>query len=207
MNLFMDQIITPPASLPITVSDAQTDLAAAVVEEIERVHLWRGIVHQRRRIVVDGPLPSRIEIEPVSGILVSITRYTQADAAEVIPASTYNFVTRDPAGAIIIPAEGMNWPAPERSIGSFSINYDCGWRVTPETAPLADDAVNEVPASIRLMIQKAIEFRAGSGVGDLTIGSLTIGLADSYKTDRLPASLISIGNAWAYRPGLFVGRP
>ena len=112
MNLFMDQIITPPASLPITVSDAQTDLAAAVVEEIERVHLWRGIVHQRRRIVVDGPLPSRIEIEPVSGILVSITRYTQADAAEVIPASTYNFVTRDPAGAIIIPAEGMNWPDP-----------------------------------------------------------------------------------------------
>ena len=123
----------------------------------------------------------------------------------MIDADSYTVVSRDPHGTIIVP--NSSWPAPQRSIGSFSINYECGWEVTPESAPLAGDAVNNVPASIQLMIERAIRFRAGSGVGDLTIGSLTIGLADSYKTDRIPAAITSIGRAWAYRPGLFVGRP
>ena len=52
------------------------------------------------------------------------------------------------------------------------------------------------------MLERAIKFRAGSGVGDLTIGSLKIGLADSYKTDRIPPEIASIGRAWAYRPAL-----
>ena len=29
----------------------------------------------------------------------------------------------------------------------------------------------------------------------------------SYATDRLPSEIASIGRAWAYRPGLFIGRP
>ena len=36
MNLFVNEIVTPPALLPITVADADQALAAAVVEEIER---------------------------------------------------------------------------------------------------------------------------------------------------------------------------
>ena len=32
--------------------------------------------------------------------------------------------------------------------------------------------MNEVPASILLMLTRAVEFRAGSGLGDLKIGSL-----------------------------------
>ena len=55
MNLFVSEIVTPAARLPITVSD--TALARAVVEEIERAVLWRAIVSQERRIVIDGPLP------------------------------------------------------------------------------------------------------------------------------------------------------
>ena len=50
----------------MTVAAADQALAAAVVEEVERVHLWRGIVRQTRRITLDGPLPPRIELEPVS---------------------------------------------------------------------------------------------------------------------------------------------
>ena len=57
MNLFVNEIVTPPAHLPITVNDAQADLAAAVVEEIERGILWRAIVSQERLILIDGPLP------------------------------------------------------------------------------------------------------------------------------------------------------
>ena len=211
MNLFVNEIVTPPALLPITVADADQALAAAVVEEIERGVLWRAIVRQERRILIDGPLPSRINLEPVSA-LVSLTRWTPSDAAKVIPAANYNFVSRDPLGAIIAPAPGKNWPAPKRSIGSFALTYMAGWEVTPKSAPVKNraasgDAVNEVPASIQLMVERAVAFRAGSGLGDITIGSLKLSVADSYSTDRIPPEIANIARAYAYRPGLFAARP
>ena len=201
----MSEIITPPAHLPVTVAAADQALAAAVVEEVERVHLWRGIVRQTRRIALDGPLPPRIELEPVASL--TITMWTPTDSAAVIDAASYRVVTRDPHGTVIVPATGENWPAPERSIGSFSITYECGWTVTPESAPGAGDAVNEVPASVRFMVERAIKFRAGSGLGDIAIGSLKISVADSYSTDRIPPEIAGIGRAFEYRPGIFSARP
>ena len=66
MNLFVSEIVTQPASLPITATDEA--LAAAVVEEIERGVLWRGIVRQDApNNLLDGPLNARsLEIEPMS---------------------------------------------------------------------------------------------------------------------------------------------
>ena len=197
MTFFASEIVTAPARLPITVDSAQADLAAAVVEEIERAVLWRAIVSQERRILIDGPLPPRIEIEPVSSI-VSLTRWTSGDAAEVVDADSYYSVTRDPAGTIIEPVS--DWPAPERAIGSFALTYMAGWEVT--------DTSNSVPASVQLMVERAIEFRAGgSGLGDIRISGLEMDKPDSYSTDALPPEIASIGRAWAYRPGLFIGRP
>ena len=220
MSFFVTEIVTPPAHLPITASN--TDLAAAVVEEIERTLLWRAIVSQERRIVIDGALPQLLELEPVTAI-VSLTKWTPArfpqrkargrsgagaeDTAVVVDAESYSVVTRDPAGTIIAPADGYAWPAPEGSIGSFALTYMAGWTVTPESAPGAGDAVNEVPASVRLMIERSVSFRAGSGVGDISIGSLKINVANSYKTDRIPPEIANISRAYAYRPGIFASRP
>ena len=197
MSLFVSEIVTPPARLPVTVEDAQADLARAVVEEIERGILWRAIVSQERRIVIDGPLPSRLELEPVTDI-VSLTKWTPTDPAAVVDAASYNFVPRDPFGTIIAPAPGKNWPTPERSIGSFALTYSCGWTVT--------DVSNTVPASVRLMVERAIEFRAGSGLAGFSIGSLKINVAESYETDQLPREITNIARAWAYRPGIFAAR-
>ena len=61
MTYLNSEIVTPAAHLPVTVSDAA--LAAAVVEEIELMILWRAVVAQTRRIVIDGPLPI-LELEP-----------------------------------------------------------------------------------------------------------------------------------------------
>ena len=198
MSFFVTSVVTPPAHLPISSTD--TDLAAAVVDEVERMILWRAVVSQVRRITIDGPLPSRIELEPLTAI-VGLTMWTPTDPAAVIDAASYTVVSRDPLGTIIVP--NSSWPAPERSIGSFALTYSCGWEVTPESTPGAGDSLNSVPSSVKLMLERAIKFRAGSGVGDLTIGSLKIGLADSYKTDRIPPEIASIGRAWAYRPGIF----
>ena len=192
-HLFVSEVTVPPSALPVTVTADQVALAAAVVDEVERTVLWRAVVEQTRKILVDGFLPQHIELEPVSSI--SITRWTPADAAVVVDSASYEVVTRDPAGTIVEAAPGTPWPEPERPLGSFSISYVAGW-------PLAS-----VPASVVLMIERAIEFRAGSGSGDLSIGSLKIDVAPSYETDRLPAAIASIGRAWAYRPGLFAARP
>ena len=205
MNLFVSEIITAPAHLPIIVSDAQKALTRAVVEEVERCILWRAVVVQQRKIIVDGPLPTRIEIEPVSGS-VSITRWTPTDDAEVIPALNYSFVTRDPAGCIIQP--NSSWPQPQRSLSSFAITYECGWEVAPESAPGAGDGVNNVPASLQLLVQRALAFRAAPhGLGDLKIGSIDISVPKSYSTDKLPSSITSLGRFYQYRSGVFAARP
>ena len=204
MSLSSAEVVTPPASLPIRTTD--TNLAAAVVDEIERTILWRAVVSQTRKITIDGELPSRMELEPVTAI-TSLTRWTPIDDNIVVDADTYDVVTRDPAGTIIAPSPGSTWPAPERDIGSFTLTYECGWTVTPESAAGAGDAVNEVPASVRHMIERAVAFRAGSGLGDIRLGSLEMDVADSYKTDRLPPEVTNIARGWFYRPGLFTSRP
>ena len=96
----MSSVVTPPAHLPIEVAVADQALAAAVVEEVERLILWRACVSQTRRVLIDGSLPARIELEPLTSI-VSLTRWTPTDDAAVIDADSYSIVTRDPAGSLI----------------------------------------------------------------------------------------------------------
>ena len=150
--------------------------------------------------------PLESNFEPVTAIL-SLSRRITGNDYVVIPEASYYSVTRDPHGTIIAPAPGENWPDPEREIGSFVLNYECGFEVTPESSDGAGDAVNEVPAAIIFMLNRAIKFRAGSGVGDIAIGSLKISVADSYSTDGLPSAITNIGRGWMYRPGLIAARP
>ena len=183
--------------LPIEATDEA--LAAAVVEEVERTILQRAIVRQTRRVVIDGPLPTQIELEPVQSI-VSLTRWTPDNSAEVVDASTYYFSTRDPAGTTIASSTGSAWPAPFRLHGSFSLNYLAGWVVSANE--------NNVPASVQLMIERAIEYRAGgSGLEAIRIGPLEMDQAPSYRTDRLPRELTDIARAYQFRPAIYAARP
>ena len=201
MSFYAYEIVTPPEHLPVTVAAADMALAVAVVEEIERVILWRGIVRQTRRILIDGELPQRLLIEPST--ILSLTRWVAGDDYVVIPAASYYSVTRDPHGTIIAP--NGSWPSPERSIGSFALSYECGFEVTSESSPGAGDAINAVPAAVRFMLERALVFRAGAGLGNIGIGSLKLEVADSYSTDALPREITNIGRAWMWRPGIFTG--
>ena len=77
----------------------------------------------------------------------------------------------------------------------------------PETAPGQMTSVNEVPASVQLMVERAVEFRqGGGGLAQLTTGAIKMDIADSYQTDQLASSCDQPALAvpvWAYRPGIF----
>ena len=195
---FASEIVTPPAALPVTVAEAQAyaradsddtifaRLIAAVTLETERSVLWRGIVAQRRRLVVDAPLARRIELEPTTDI-VSLARWTDADAAAVVPADTYHVETSDPAGTVVSLRRGARWPDAERRTAAYALTYDCGW------------PVDSVPEAIQHMILTAVAAQyqnidpfAASGVRDLKVGSVSLKAA-------IPPAVADLGRAYAYR--------
>ena len=122
MNLF-GEVVTPSAHLPVTVAAADMALAAAVVQEIERAVLWRAVVLQTRKIVIDGTLPI-LELEPVSSI-VSITRWTPTDPAEVIDPASYYLVSRDRPVRSLRPRPGTTGP---RQNGQSGVSRSPTWR-------------------------------------------------------------------------------
>ena len=195
---FASEIVTPPTALPVTVAEAQEyaradsddtifeRLIAAVTLETERSVLWRAIVAQQRRSVFDAPLAPRITLEPTNAI-VSLTRWTDADAAEVVPADVYHFSSADPGGAVVSLRRGQVWPSAERKTDGFALTYDCGW------------AVNDVPAAIQHMILTAVAAQyqnidpfAAAGVRDLKVGSVSLKAA-------IPPDVAALGSAYAYR--------
>ena len=97
------------------------------------------------RILIDGSLPARIELEPVTAI-VSLTKAGHpGNAASVIDAASYSVVTRDPAGTVIAPAPGCHGPRPCVSSGASRLPTMAGWTVTPESAPLAGTRLTMSP--------------------------------------------------------------
>ena len=187
--VFVSEIVTPPAHLPVTVAAADQALAAAVVEEIERVHLWRAIVAQTRRILIDGPLPARIELEPTTAI-VSLTRWTprrrrQRDRRGQLQ----SYVTSRETGRDHHCSRSGVMARARTSVRELRAYLHGGLgrsRLKPRSMLVT--RLTKSPPAIQLMIE-ARNQRLGPEVdwATLTIGSLTIGLADSYKTDRTPA--------------------
>ena len=119
---------TPPSALPVTVAQAHEyaradsdeaifeRLIAAVTLETERSVLWRAIVAQRRRLVVDAPLAPQLSLEPTTAV-VSLTRWTDANAVEAVPADVYHAVSSDPGGTVVNLRCGKAWPSAERDDG------------------------------------------------------------------------------------------
>ena len=174
---FASQVVTPPTARPVTVAEAQEyaradsddaifeRLIAAVTLETERSVLWRAIVAQRRRLVVDAPLAPRLTLEPTTAI-VSLTRWTDSDAVAVVPAEVYHASSSDPGGTVVSLRRGQVWPDAQRKTAAYELTYDCGW------------AVDRVPAAIQHMILTAVAAQyqnidpfAASGVRDLKSGA------------------------------------
>ena len=195
---FASEIVTPPTALPVTVAEAQEyaradsdasifeRLIAAVTLETERSVLWRAIVSQRRRLVVDALLAPRLTLEPTTTI-VSLTRWTEADAAMVVSADSYHVSSSDPGGTVVSLRRGATWPGSERETAAYALTYDCGW-------PVAD-----VPAAIQHMILTAVAAQyqnidpfSAAGVRDLKVGSVVLKAA-------IPPDVAALGSAYAYR--------
>lgn len=195
---FASEIVTPPEARPVTVAEAQAYARAdsddeifarlidAVTLETERSVLWRGIVAQRRRLLLDAPLASKLTLEPTTSI-VSLTHWTDADPIEVVPAEVYHVASSDPAGTVVSLRRSQVWPSGERTIAAYALTYECGW-------PVAD-----VPEAIQHMILTAVAAQyqnidpfSAAGVRDLKVGSVVLKAA-------IPPAVAALGSAYAYR--------
>lgn len=203
---FASEIVTPPTALPVTVAEAQAyaradsddaifaRLIGAVTLETERSVLWRGIVAQRRLLVADAPLARELTLEPTTSV-VSLTRWTDADAVEVVPDSVYHVQSSDPGGTVVSLRRGSSWPGAERETAAYALTYDCGWAVDREANPV----VNFVPDAIQHMILIAVAAQyqnidpfAAAGVRNLKVGSVELKAA-------MPPDVAALGQAYAYR--------
>ena len=203
---FAGEIVTPPTAVPVTVAEAQEYARAdsddaiferlidAVTLESERSVLWRGIVAQQRRLVVDAPLAPRLTLEPTTSI-TSLTRWTDASASREVPDDVYHAVSSDPAGTVVSLRRGQVWPDAERESAAYALTYDCGWEVDREVDPV----VNKVPKAIQHMILAAVAAQyqnidpfAAAGVRELKVGSVALKAA-------IPPDVADLGRAYAYR--------
>ena len=140
----MRRIVTPPTDLAVTVAEAKafapialglTDtlietLIGGATADIEN-RLWdRAILTQRIAVSVDGAPGRVIDLEPNITNLVSITRWTRSDAAEVVDATTYTVGLEDG----FVETLEAGWPSPARTRAAFTITYEAGW-LTPADVP------------------------------------------------------------------------
>ena len=105
MNLF-GEIVTPPAHLPVMVTEAQAALAAAVVEECERTFSLAGHCSgpQSRKVVIDGAFTCAYRDLSQSSAITSFTRWTPTDRRRRDRRGQLLtlVVSSDPTGTIIV---------------------------------------------------------------------------------------------------------
>ena len=126
---------------------------------------------------------------------MSLTRWTDADAAAVVSEDVYHVESSDPAGTVVSLRRGGIWPEAEREKAAYALTYDCGWEVDLDEDPV----VNDVPAAIQHMILTAVAAQyqnidpfAAAGVRDLKVGSVELKAA-------MPPAVAALGQAYAYR--------
>ena len=118
---------------------------------------------------------------------MSLTRWTDSDAAEVVPSEVYHVESSDPAGTVVSLRRGSRWPGAQRENAAYALTYDCGW------------PVNDVPEAIQHMILTAVADQyqnidpfAAAGVRDLKVGSVALKAA-------IPPAVAALGRAYSYR--------
>ena len=188
----MRRIITAPTALVVTVDEAKafgpigidctdeivTSLIRAATADIEN-RLWnRAILTQKIAVSIDGTPPRAVDLEPNISALESVTRWTRANAAEVVDAANYSVGLED--GFI----ETLDaWPSPDRERAAFTVTYQAGW-LTPA----------DVPADVRVCVLRMVKAHydnrdpIGPVGATMVTPEIVTAIGRSYSNRRLDAA-------------------
>lgn len=178
-------LVTPPASLPVTLDEAKLHLRVAVPNEdgtmpetdedglitalieaaVSHLDGWTGIlgralVEQTWRQDFDGfSHCMRLPLGPVTEI-VSITWRNEEGQVATIASGNYSLRT-DSLGAIISWDSGYSFPSPVYEHGGVSVTYKAGYPIIPATedAPERSTVPAAIKAAILLLVANLYENR------------------------------------------------
>jgi uncharacterized phiE125 gp8 family phage protein len=141
-------IVTPPASLPVTLdeakdylrvlhSDEDTLILALVTAAVAHVDGWSGIlgrclISQTWRQDYDGFPDDGVMRLPFPDVGTVAVAYTdEAGASQTLAASEYD-VASDAIGPRVLIADGGTWPATAATPDAVRITADYGFETVPE---------------------------------------------------------------------------
>jgi uncharacterized phiE125 gp8 family phage protein len=163
-------VVTPPASEPITLTEAKNHLRLegddddayvatcirAARQHVEQV-CWRGVVTQTREAILEafpcGPL------ELPGGNLVSVASivYVDANGAEqTLDAGAYEADTVSEPGRLLL-AYGQSWPSARCQWNAVRVRYTVGWEVADVPAPIKQ--------ALLLLVAQMYEHRVPEVIG------------------------------------------
>ena len=141
------ELITPPARLAVSLELARKnlkvdgtymdDLITMWVEgivEVAQHELGRSLIHQGRRLTLDG-FPNAVKLDqPPLASVESVKFYDVDGQLRTLAPSDYT-VDRVKLPGWVVPAPGRAWPATQGCIGAVIVEYTCGYGAAPGSVP------------------------------------------------------------------------
>lgn len=200
------KLITPPAYLPVTVSQAKehmrvegsTDddyIAALIASSVDYAELSTGrqLVEATYELVLDAfPWDKQlgiihngvIELPRPSLLTVTSIKYIDADGVEQTLASTEYTVDTDSLVGRVYPAYLKYWPRTRAVPAAVRIRYTCGWPMSDETSPPAWTGPESIKTWIMVRVATLYSMREslvqGQAVAELP-RSYVDGLLDAHR--------------------------
>jgi uncharacterized phiE125 gp8 family phage protein len=147
------RLITPPATLALSLADAKDALKIDTSDQDAQVESWvagitahaehltgRALVTQSWRVTLDA-FPDAIELAHPPIIAVLSVKFIDTDGAQRTLDPQDYVLDKESEPGYLVPARGKSWPATADQINALQVEYTCGYGVA-----------SDVPKSIRLYL-------------------------------------------------------
>lgn len=144
------RLITPPATLAVSVADAAVNLRIdepeltylaplvtawiAGVTEYAEHYMGRSIINQTWRVVLDC-FSDAVRLDNCPVVSVTSVKFRDADGVmQTLDPQDY-YMDNHSEPAYIVPAVGKSWPTTAAHLNSVEVEYVAGYGATPATVP------------------------------------------------------------------------
>lgn len=185
-------IITPPASEPVTLSDAKAHLRVDATDEDALISAMIGAAretaeHMTGRAFITQTLELTLDAFPVGAIaiprpnLLTVTSVKYDDTAGVeqtVSPADYVVLIK-PTPGLVYPADGVSWPATRDMKAAVRVRYTAGYGASSAAVPAA--IKSWMLLRVGALYKHREAFHSGSGGAVELPGSFVDSLLDPYR--------------------------